>query len=651
MNKALPFHLLLLLAPAANLLALAAPVIPTVEQELVVVGDPVQVTIEPVYAGKAWAFTARWDDNHKNNPNMRDALADVGLKGTFYLNRSTEQAGMGPDYARSLTERGCSVGGHTTWHYALPTLNPNTLFCEILLNRIEREAEIDTPITSFAFPYGRYSDNTETAAIERITETWLRSGYHHNVYYGFVYENPSMPEGYASSVHQVRPGDSKINAGSFKKQVDELLAAPEKAQQDDPVISLGVHTRQSPREMEKFKALMSEYAGREDFWYCNETELAAYRLQAKHTQSIPEPDSPNTWHIVRPRASYAGANVPLTLHLSSPTKPDKILLDGQELTPSPNGHDGWLVNLPYSPVNGAPEKITWMQNGPGEHHATPANDFPGLDFRLEPSEDGDWSLILSNHSDTAAQDILVTLRLPLYYADGIRQTKVNALHPGDSTVLHFDRGTVRDDPIYRDGALFAAAEIDFQYTGHPGRIYSSYLGEPVIRIAEDVRDAAVVVGPLPPDFPIEELLAYSRPNAPFTPVTDSPLGQWRTVNDAVRAKFASNRFVLFNPDKAWVKASGPYDGQPALIGIVCDVKLEQSGPLKIEADQSLTAVGVDGEELSAQDGVTSPLPPGKHRLLLVMKKYDRGGHSKPRPVHLRLSVNGHAVKFLPAAAR
>ncbi|MGE9293739.1 MAG: polysaccharide deacetylase family protein [Puniceicoccales bacterium] len=550
----------MMLASASSLHALDAPVIPTIEQELVVVGEPVHVAIEPVYDGNAWAFTARWDDNHKINLMMRDAMADIGMKGTFYLNRSAGQYGAGEEYALALIERGSSIGGHTTWHYSLPTLNPNTLFREILLNRIEREAEVDTPITSFAFPFGRYSDRDEVDAMQRVTDAWLRSGYHHNVYHGFVYNNPYMPDGYASSVHQVKPGDFTIDAESFEKQVNRILANPQQYQKDDPAISLGVHARQSPEEMDKFKALISDYSGRDDFWKCNETELAAYRLQAKHTQLLPDLDTPNDWHVVRPRAAYAGADVPLTLRLRGP-EPEKVMLDGHELECRPDG-DSWLVNLPYGTEQGAPEKISWLQNGPGEHRPTPDNDFPGLDFRLEPTRDEGWSLTLTNDSDVTVRDIQVIMRLPLYYADGVRMSNVGELLPGDSVKLHFERGPVVSDPSYQDGAVFAAAEIDFNHDGVPGRIYASYIGEAAVRLGEDVRDAAVVVGPLPPDFSVKKLLAYSRPGAPFSPVTDSPLGQWRTVSDEVRAEFAANRFVVYNRERAWRKPQRPTNASP-----------------------------------------------------------------------------------------
>ncbi|WP_269523546.1 polysaccharide deacetylase family protein [Coraliomargarita parva] len=645
-KKLIPIHAILLLTLSiTDLQAVDAPVIPMCEQELVIVGDAVEVEIAPIHNDKAWAFTARWDDNHKINPEMRDAMARIGMRGTFYLNRSEAESGAGTEYALALTQEGCSIGGHTSEHYSLPTLNPNALFREILLNRIEREAEIDTPITSFAFPFGHYAAPEEPEAMERVTDAWLRSGYHHNVYHNFVYNNPFMPAGYASSGHQVKPGDFKIDAQNFEKQISRILDNPQKYQQQDAVISLGAHARQSTEEMEKFEALIANYTKRDDFWNANETEVASYRFQSKHTTLTPDTKTQGTYHIVRPRASYAGNDISLTLRLTGP-KPQKVILDGKELKIQPN--DGnWLVNLPYSPKQCAPEKITWLQNGPGEKHPTPDSDFPGLNFLLELTTDSGWSLSLINNSDETIRNIQVILRLPAYYQDGVRLIEVPKLQKGEKQNLRFEQGPVQDNPIYRDGAIFAAAEVDFLYRNQPGRIYATYLGAPVIRLSEDVRDASVAIGPLPHNIEtIQKLLPFSIPDAPLSPLTNSPLDQWRTVNDDIRADFATNRFVVYNQDLEWRKAARSYEGKSAFVVVVCDISLLQSGPLKIKSGLTLASIGIDGHDTPLKDGMTADISAGSHRLILFFEKNIRGAYHKVMPTYLKLTVHEEPVDYL-----
>lgn len=88
--------------------------LPTFTQQLIITSDATRkpvITILPVYDGKTWAFTARWDDNNPNQLNMQKAMASLGLKGTFYLNGSDTSRQLGGAYARQLSTEGCSVGG------------------------------------------------------------------------------------------------------------------------------------------------------------------------------------------------------------------------------------------------------------------------------------------------------------------------------------------------------------------------------------------------------------------------------------------------------------------------------------------------------------------------------------------------------------
>ncbi len=132
---------------------------PTIAENLIISGAPVKIEIAPVYDNKTWAFTTRWDDNNLNALNMQAAMAEIGLKGSFYLNGSREDTAA--PFAQQLSTKGTSVGGHTTNHLYLTTANANTVFDEILFNRIERESETDTTLNSFAFPFGRFQERSD----------------------------------------------------------------------------------------------------------------------------------------------------------------------------------------------------------------------------------------------------------------------------------------------------------------------------------------------------------------------------------------------------------------------------------------------------------------------------------------------------------
>ncbi len=577
--------------------SVTAPSIPTIEQQLIVEGQPVEVTIAPVYGDKDWAFTARWDDNNTNHFNMQAAMADNGLRGTFYLNG--DWGDYGEAFAQKLSEKGCSIGGHTCHHYFLPTLTANALFYEIFFNRIQREADTDTTLNSFAFPYGRYQDAAEPAAMERITDAWLRSGYHHNVYEIFILKNPHMPAGYASTGNQVVPGDRKIDADKFRQQMGKILDNPEPYRAKAPAISLGVHAWQSPEEMEKFKELLSEYAGRDDFWYTNQTEMAAYFFQAAHTEITPEPGQPGQYAVTRPVPGIAGGDIPLTVRLSGP-EPEAVSLDGEPLDITPGKDPGtWLVDLPYPPYLHAPWKIDYVTQGPGfEGHGHTAAKFPDVEATLNPKPDGGWHLEISNQGQAPLTDIFVTVRLPLMYKKGVYRINMGTLAPQSSSVANIPAVPLNDDPALRDGQLFAAAEIDFTQNGDACRLYTVYLGETDEQPLDGSRDAVASAGPFAPDaVGPAQWLALSEPDATLTPLNDSPLGQWRTPTDEQRPLFARDRVLVFGGNGDWRKAAAEFSRQPSRFAAVGELSLPEAASLKIFSGKPVVFAAVDGEEI------------------------------------------------------
>ncbi|MDP0496311.1 MAG: polysaccharide deacetylase family protein [Verrucomicrobiota bacterium JB024] len=623
--------------------------VPVFEQELVVEGEPVQIEIAPVYGDKDWAFTTRWDDNNLNSLNMHAAMAEIGLKGSFYLNGSGGETGT--EYAQELSTDGCSVGGHTSHHPFLPTLNANTLFYEILFNRIEREADTDRPINSFAFPFGRFKDSAEPAAQVRITEAWVRSGYHHNVYGSFVQNNPDLPEGYASTGHQVVPGDKKIEADKFREQMAKLLDNAAENQAKTPVISVGVHPWQPPEELEKFKVLLAEYTGRDDFWYANQTDIGAYRFQAIQTEIEPVSGQPGHYALTRPRVNIAGADIPLTVRLNGP-EPKAVALDGEPLEVTPGKESGsWLVDLPYPPHQHTPWKIDYTTNGPGfEGREHAAGKFPDVEATLAPLPEGGWRIVVLNQSEAALNDFLVTVRLPLVHQNGIYRVAMDTLPPHSDSVSIIPAAPLNDDPALRDGQLFAAAEIDFVQNGDACRLYSVYLGEPAnAGLQPGARDDFRVAGPIAPEqIDPAQLAALSAPDAALPPLNATPLGQWRTPTAEQREIFSRDRIITVSPETSWREAVKPFSRQPANIVATGEFELDQAGPVRIEAGLPVIFAAVDGQEVELTDARTPELPAGPHRLVVVLDTKGRISFNREEPQWLALFSNGKPVALPPA---
>ncbi len=599
--------------------------------------------ILPVYDGKEWAFTARWDDNNQNNLNMQQAMADLGLKGTFYLNTSRSD-NDGAEFAQALSEKGCSVGGHTHSHYWLPTLNLNRLFYEILWNRIERETDTDRPVTSFAFPYGRYKSSSDPNAQKFITDAWLRSGYHHCVYSGFVRENPFLDKQLASTGNQVVPGDKVIDEEKFRAAIQKIFDNPKAYQKTDYSISLGVHAWQPEGELERFKELLADYAGRDEFWYCNQTEFAAYRLQAKQTRIEPVDSSPGVYTVTRPAASVAGNESPLTLRIPGEI-PSRVLLDGRELEIHPDGEQSCRVNLPYPASQALPAKIDWTDSS-----RTESEEFPGLRFVLSPAADRGWRLVLENNSASSLSNVRITLRLPLQYRDGMRHEFLAEIPAGQSDVRTLAPGELEETWRHTDGLLFAAAEIDFMQDGRAGRIYATCLEERPVQPVLAVRDAAVFTGPLDPeavDWP--QLIAFSVPGADLVPLSDSPLHQWTAATEEMRMLFARDHFVPFVQEGAWIYESKQFKKKPGFAVAVLDLVFPEAGPLDIQSELPLVRLGLDGNDVPVDAIARTSPPAGRHRVLLVLNTNGKLPFYRALPVPLAMSVNGSPVTYvLPA---
>ena len=61
---------------------------------------------------------------------------------------------------KTLQTQGWEVGGHTRTHVHLDELEDSAAFEEILQGKLECEASLDTPLTSFCFPFGHLNSNT-----------------------------------------------------------------------------------------------------------------------------------------------------------------------------------------------------------------------------------------------------------------------------------------------------------------------------------------------------------------------------------------------------------------------------------------------------------------------------------------------------------
>jgi len=320
----------------------------------------------PVFEGKKWAFSARWDDNNASHMRMHDAMKKHGLMGTFYLNQGTAPplkpaSAFGSDYARKLMADGFSIGVHCQTHPFLPTQTPNEIFYEMLGNRVERECQTGWPINTMVFPYGQHSSALDPSVHETITQVFVRSGIHNTAYRDFVEKNPGLHPFEVSTSYQVTPGDRTIDALNFDKQMEKVLKL-DPLTADAHCINLGVHVWQSGEAWDDLDALFAKYAHRPDFWYCNMTQYSAYERQFRHSriEALAPKGAARTFRITRPIGAELGDDIPLTL----------AVRDGKLAEIKTNGFDcqkfesdgSTLLQLAHSEEQKVPTHIAGVDN-------------------------------------------------------------------------------------------------------------------------------------------------------------------------------------------------------------------------------------------------------------------------------------------------
>ena len=431
-----------------------------------------ELRLAPVYGDRAWAFSARWDDNQPNSLIMREHMARFGIPGTFYLNRSDEHNPRGPQpvfgvkYLRELLRDGGCIGGHTQTHPKLPALpNANQVFQEILANRIERECEADQPIVSFAFPGGQFDDPSRPERKEAVTRALVHAGYQHCVYSSFVKGNRDLLPGQMTSGYQVQPGDREVNEEKFNAALNRLLALPPD-QREWHQVFLGVHAWQQGDEWKKLDVIFAKLPLHGGWWFCNQNQYAAYAWQLAHAtlkSNGPAVGVRRTYVLARPAITELGAAVPLTLIVKGRLQAAR--LDDQSLKPQPH-NDGALLDLPLPSAERLPQRID-LAGG---------SETAGLQATLS------WNaatkrlaLALANRGEAPLTNVRLKVYLPPASAKAIVYRRLETLASGASDRWEIPLVCDREGDYWQGGTLYAAAAVDYCAAGQTLRAYAPLL--------------------------------------------------------------------------------------------------------------------------------------------------------------------------------
>lgn len=426
------------------------------------------LSFAPVYDNRDWAFSARWDDTNANSLNMAQHMAKYGLKGTFYLTQPDLKQNLGADWAKKLQAAGCSIGGHSLTHPKFAEQPANEVFRQILANRIEWEDLLDTPLNSFAFPYGQYRDPNNPLVLQATTESVQRSGYLHCVYSDFVRNNPHLLPGELCTGNQVVPGDRAVEAEKFQTELDKIITKyPDNYRKVGHQVFLGVHAWQSPDEFVKLDAVFETLANKPNWWYCTQNEWAAYCRQVVQSKLEPAAVTGSTvrYTLTRPASTELGAAVPLTC-LIAKAAVQSVKLDGQ---PVPTDHRGDLFVLNVPATQPLPQRIGRIDMAAQPVPAECA-DYPGLKCLL--LVDGQKiSLKLDTPQNTPLSALAVTFRLPVLYDTALLTANLPKLTAATTTTIELPLPAPRQDAFWQQGPKYYAAQIDFTTPTGPGRVW------------------------------------------------------------------------------------------------------------------------------------------------------------------------------------
>jgi len=586
----------------------------------------------PLYDGKEWAISCRWDDNSPSDVRMRNLMDKYGFKGTFYMN-SGRQGYWGKSYGlvknnkdvdRMLVAAGRhTIGGHGARHPSLGVLSRNRIFEEAMRVRADRESTSDTPICSYSFSNMNWSNAIEGMTIGLdIGEALFRAGYYHNANARYLAQT-----GLKFPACWLLPWDG----AAMQRWVEamERFQANESIRRDNPCLSFSMHAPAYGTE-EKWKRLEEKfrnYGGRKEWWYCNQSEYAAYRLQFAHTK-VETAVEGNRLVVTldRPALRDLNDNVPLTFDIEGTDAVVEVQAEDAKVEKSA---DGWKrFHLHHDGTQKLPERIGWVHNRDNRSEPGASDvdeDFPKLTGLLW-REGESLKLSLRNGGEAPLEDVRITYRLPPAFADGMTIRPVERIAPGaeHSDTLRLRQAT--DDYRFHSGVAFFAAQVDFVRGGKGGRLH---LTAGVVNPKEDESYPVgrfLVLGQAPTETLTPEVVKRAA-EGDFAPVTAGTKAfHWKPTGRAF-VEFLHPEAIYGKPPAAERMLQGGY-----LLATIIRSPKAQTLEMALPARRSgFSGVYLNGRQV---EDVSLALKEGANLLLLV---YGRG---RDRAILFRLVSSG-----------
>ena len=399
--------------------------------------------------GEKYLLACRWDDTNYNHRFLSKALSAAGLKYSAIVNKAPDEFAK---VLREIVASGGSVGVHTLNHQYMSRLLPMKCFSEILQNRVLLELASQSPVVTFGAPFGQgaFGRNMRICGESCVNAGLLggADGTDSAAMFG-------LPPDRWVGMYLFRANDSRPDKGTFSKGLKAGLGLVDSGKSPGgPVLALGVHPWQDEQGRADLAGFVKEaLATTPGLVPVSQNSYVARRMQFLHSrvEKAGVEGKKAIFAVSRPRIRELGANEPLLLKLS----------DGRIVKVS--APDDEALPKSYSEVKGA----------------------------LTASADRkSFSYAYANTTGRALAAVEFILRLPPGYRPGVVRQTLRDVPAGFGTTLEF-RSTPPDDPVAREGAFYAAMEVNF-----PGERAWTQLEIPASRArTECPRDCAAACGP------------------------------------------------------------------------------------------------------------------------------------------------------------
>ena len=559
-----------------------------------------------VYGNKDITFSMRWDDNNQANFKMQKLMHKYGFKGTFYLNAK-------PFDFKRICEKGTDIGAHSMSHSRLTNLNTNRIFQEVAEIRPYLESRSDKPVNSYCFAYGNYRDKANPNIGFDIAEMLQRVGYCHNAYLGFINEFTRDIDP-VSGFMQISPGDRTPSSARF----DNILKHYMRNQywkRDNPNVSIGVHVwMKTPKAWGAMERIFKKYSNRPDWWYCTQTDYAAYRKMFQLAQiSGPRIKKRHLiYRVTLPYASDIGSDQPLTMSFNAVAT--NVTINGRPVKIRTDKGKTYFNIAP--PVYAKVPKLIGYTPNPDNKPEPAFGKKTDIKAWLYLQDDNLLTLTLKNGGREILTNIRIKYILPLMYKYE-SDDKVIGMVPGAEKEIarKLRLGVFASD---RAGSPFILSQIDYLKHGKPERTFASVTGKSFIPPANHkFRDQVVVSSPFGDIKTYRvKVIAMSKPDAEPIPEL-----KWYCSVIEERLSFPdeiAGPAARMSPDERKVDRRKPY--------IIFDYKFnsEKAGTLDfLGADyvfRNIPLFCVNGQEMTSKDEKLSfPIEKGLNRIVFIYK--------------------------------